>query len=241
MTDKILIVEDDLAIAQGLQEALAADGYTVECVMDGRTGLERARSGSPALVILDIMLPRMSGLEVAKRLRDEGRSLPIILLTARAEEDDRVLGLFLGADDYVTKPFSVRELLARVRSVLRRTQTSGGKSPLQVFRFGNVTVDLKRQSATKGGSSIDLSAREFRLLRFLIEHAGEMLSRERLLNEVWGYDVFPTTRTVDNHIARLRKKIEDDPERPQYILTQRGAGYVFEADGTEPEGGSERP
>jgi len=227
VADKILVVEDDRAIVEGLRVALAAEGYEVECARDGRTGLDRARAGAPALLILDIMLPGMSGFEVAKKLRDEGRALPIILLTARGEEDDRVLGLELGADDYVTKPFSVRELLARVRSILRRTRSGEGKRP-HVYRFGDVTVDFKRQAVQKAGRSVELSAREFRILAYLIDHAGEMLSREQLLGEIWGYDAFPTTRTVDNHILRLRKKIEDEPESPRYILTQRGAGYVFE-------------
>jgi two-component system alkaline phosphatase synthesis response regulator PhoP len=227
VADRILVVEDDRAIVEGLRAALGAEGYEVECARDGRAGLERARAGSPALVILDIMLPGMSGFEVAKKLRDEGRTLPIILLTARGEEDDRVLGLELGADDYVTKPFSVRELLARVRSILRRARSGEGKRP-HVYRFGDVAVDLKRQAVTKAGRPVELSAREFRILAYFIDHAGEMLSREQLLGEIWGYDAFPTTRTVDNHILRLRKKIEDEPESPRYILTQRGAGYVFE-------------
>ncbi len=231
MAEKILVVEDDRAILDGLGAALAAEGYEVECVPDGRTGLDRARAGAPSLLILDIMLPGMSGFEVAKKLRDEGRALPIILLTARSEEDDRVLGLELGADDYVTKPFSVRELLARVRSILRRARPAAPEHP-QSYRFGDVSVDFRRQAVMKAGRPVELSAREFRILSYFVDHAGEMLSRERLLSEIWGYDAFPTTRTVDNHILRLRKKIEDDPESPRFIVTRRGAGYVF-----EPEGG----
>ena len=227
MAEKILVVEDDRTILDGLGAALAASGYQVECVQDGRIGLDRARAGAPALLILDIMLPGMSGFEVAKKLRDEGRALPIILLTAKNEENDRVLGLELGADDYVTKPFSVRELLARVRSILRRARPTVGKRP-HLYQFGDVSVDFKRQVVKKAGRLVELSAREFRILSYFIDHAGEMLSREQLLNEVWGYDVFPTTRTVDNHILRLRKKIEDEPESPRYLLTQRGAGYVFD-------------
>jgi two-component system alkaline phosphatase synthesis response regulator PhoP len=229
MPEKILVVEDDRAILDGLRAALAAEGYEVECVPDGRSGLDRVRAGAPSLLILDIMLPGMSGFEVAKKLRDEGRALPIILLTARSEEDDRVLGLELGADDYVTKPFSVRELLARVRSILRRTRPAT-PTHSQSYRFGDVSVDFKRQAVKKAGRAVELSAREFRILSYFIDHAGEMLSREQLLSEIWGYDAFPTTRTVDNHILRLRKKIEDDPESPRFILTQRGAGYVFEPD-----------
>jgi DNA-binding response OmpR family regulator len=227
VAEKILVVEDDRTILEGLGAALAANGYQVECVQDGRIGLDRARASAPALLILDIMLPGMSGFEVAKKLRDEGRALPIILLTAKSEENDRVLGLELGADDYVTKPFSVRELLARVRSILRRAQPTAAKRP-PLYRFGDLSVDFKRQMVKKAGQLVELSAREFRILAYFIDHAGEMLSREQLLNEVWGYDAFPTTRTVDNHILRLRKKIEDEPDSPRYLLTQRGAGYVFD-------------
>jgi two-component system alkaline phosphatase synthesis response regulator PhoP len=227
MAEKILVVEDDRAILEGLGAALRADGYEVECAQDGRAGLERARAAAPSLLILDIMLPGMSGFEVAKKLRDEGRPLPIILLTARNEEDDRVLGLELGADDYVTKPFSLRELLARVRTVLRRSQPATPKRP-DSYRFGDVSVDFKRQEVRKAGQPVELSAREFRILSYFIDHPGEMLSRGQLLTDIWGYDAFPTTRTVDNHILRLRKKIEDDPESPRFILTRRGAGYVFE-------------
>jgi DNA-binding response OmpR family regulator len=230
LAEKILVVEDDRAILEGLRTALVSEGYEVDIASDGREGLERARKGQPALLILDIMLPAMSGLEVAKKLRDDGISVPIILLTARGEEDDRVLGLELGADDYVTKPFSVRELLARVRSVLRRARPAAGRR-FEQFSFGDVSVDFKRQGVQKAGRNLELSAREFRILAYFIEHAGEMLSREQLLNEIWGYDVFPTTRTVDNHIARLRKKIEDEPDVPRYILTMRGAGYLFEPSG----------
>jgi len=226
VAEKILVVEDDLTIAAGLQQAFVAAGYEVECVADGPTGLERALAGKPALLLLDIMLPGMSGFEITKKLRDQGRRLPIILLTARGEEDDRVLGLELGADDYITKPFSLRELVARVRSVLRRSQ-AGGKQP-ELYRFGNVTVDFKRQEVSKGGRPVELSAREFRILAYFIAHAGTLLSREQLLNDIWGYEIFPTTRTVDNHIARLRKKVEDEPETPRYIRTARGAGYLFE-------------
>jgi two-component system alkaline phosphatase synthesis response regulator PhoP len=227
VAERILLVEDDRAIQDGLRAALTAEGYEVECAQDGRTGLTRARAAAPALLILDVMLPGMSGFEVAKKLRDEGFATPILLLTARSEEDDRVLGLELGADDYVTKPFSLRELLARVRSMLRRTRPSPAKRS-QPFEFGDVSVDFKRQAVTKAGRPVELSAREYRILAYFIDHAGEMLSREQLLREIWGYDAFPTTRTVDNHILRLRKKIEDTPESPRHILTQRGAGYVFE-------------
>jgi DNA-binding response OmpR family regulator len=230
MSDRILVVEDDPNIVAGLRSALTSEGYTVEVATDGRGGYEHALAGDLALVVLDIMLPGMSGLEITKKLRDAGRATPIILLTARGEENDRVLGLELGADDYLTKPFSVRELLARIKTVLRRSR--GGRAPSRAqFAFGGVVVDFLRQRATKDGRDLELSAREFRILAYFIEHEGEMLSREQLLNEIWGYDVYPTTRTVDNHIARLRKKVEDEPDTPRFIKTQRGAGYVFETEG----------
>ncbi len=228
MTSRILVVEDDPSLVQGLRSALEGEGYVVDTATDGKKGFECARDGDHALLVLDVMLPGMSGLEIAKRLRDSGRTTPIILLTARGDENDRVLGLELGADDYVTKPFSVRELLARIKAVLKRAPVAGKAPVREMFRFGDIEVDFKRQRVTKGGHDLELSTREFRILAYFIEHRGEMLSREQLLNEIWGYDVFPTTRTVDNHIARLRKKIEDEPDAPRWILTQRGAGYVFE-------------
>jgi len=228
MAERILIIEDDATIRDGLRTALVAEGYEVETASDGRSGWEAVQKGHATLLVLDVMLPGMSGLEIAKRLRDAGSTTPIILLTARNEENDRVLGLELGADDYVTKPFSVRELLARVRSILRRSQVGVRPARRGTTRYGDLEVDFKRQSVAKSGRPLDLSAREFRLLAYFIEHQGEMLSREQLLNDIWGYEVFPTTRTVDNHIARLRKKIEDDPEVPRYIHTQRGAGYLFD-------------
>ena len=234
MPEKVLVVEDDRAIVEGLTTALRAEGYDVESAMDGRRGFEQATSSNANLLILDVMLPGMSGLEILKKLRDNGSTLPIILLTAKGEEDDRVLGLELGADDYVTKPFSVRELMARVRSALRRAQLRARTSQ-KSYAFGNVVVDFRRQGVKKDGRAVEISAREFRILAYFIEHAGEMLTRERLLNDIWGYDVFPTTRTVDNHIARLRKKIEDEPDSPRYVKTVRGAGYVFEPDSGDEE------
>ena len=227
MNERVLVVEDDPSLVEGLRTALAAEGYVVETATDGKRGFDRALQGDLALIVLDVMLPGMSGFEIAKRLRDAGRTVPIILLTARGDEMDRVLGLELGADDYVTKPFSIRELLARIKVVLRRAPGGRVVRP-ENFRFGDVEVDFKRQRVTKRGQDLELSAREFKILAYFIEHQGEMLSREQLLNEIWGYDVFPTTRTVDNHIARLRKKVEDEPDAPRFILTQRGAGYVFE-------------
>ena len=226
-THRILVVEDDASILEGLQAALEADGYEVETAADGIRGWEKAQKADLSLLVLDLMLPGMSGLEIAKKLRDAGSRVPIIMLTAKGDEEDRVLGLELGADDYLTKPFSVRELQARIRSVLRRSGGEATGKP-DIFRFGNVEVDFWRQRLRKAGEAVDVSAREFRLLAYLIEHRGTMVTREQLLNDIWGYDIYPTTRTVDNHIARLRKKVEDEPEKPQWIQTVRGAGYLFE-------------
>ena len=225
----ILVVEDDASILEGLRTALEAEGYTVRTAADGTHGWQEAQKPGLSLLVLDLMLPGMSGLEIAKRLRDGGSGMPIIMLTAKGDEDDRVLGLELGADDYLTKPFSVRELQARIRSVLRRSAGEETSTP-DVFRFGNVEVDFRRQRLRRGGEAVEISAREFRLLRYLIEHRGTMVSREQLLNDIWGYEVYPTTRTVDNHIARLRKKVEDEPDKPRWIQTVRGAGYLFEVD-----------
>jgi len=230
VSERILVVEDDARIVEGLRESLAADGYRVDVATDGRRGYEAAQADDLALIVLDIMLPGMSGLEILKKLRDGGRTTPVILLTARGEESDRVLGLELGADDYLGKPFSVRELLARIKTILRRSGGGSSAPARTTFQFGDVMVDFKRQRVTKRGADLDLSAREFRILAYFIEHPGEMLSREKLLNDIWGYEVYPTTRTVDNHIARLRKKIEDEPDNPRWIKTQRGAGYIFETD-----------
>ena len=229
---RILVIEDDASILEGLVAALTSEGYAVDTASDGTQGWQKAQSAQAELLVLDLMLPGMSGLEIAKKLRDTGSRVPIIMLTAKGDEDDRVLGLELGADDYMTKPFSVRELLARIRSVLRRSGGEESRSPA-LFHFGAIEVDFRRQRVRKGGEILEISAREFRLLAYLIEHRGEMLSREQLLNDIWGYDVYPTTRTVDNHIARLRKKVEEEPENPRWIQTVRGAGYLFETDPDE--------
>jgi DNA-binding response OmpR family regulator len=209
----------------GLKDNFEFEGYEVLTAADGAAGLERARTHKPDLVILDIMLPRYSGLEVCKTLRGEGFSAPIIMLTARGQEIDKVVGLELGADDYVTKPFSIRELLARVRAILRRSE--GGKKRLSRYRFSDVELDFEIYQAKKGGAALDLSPREFELLRYLIERKGETVSRDRLLEDVWGYESYPSTRTVDTHIAKLRAKIGDSGSEPRYILTIHGVGYKF--------------
>jgi two-component system alkaline phosphatase synthesis response regulator PhoP len=222
---KILIVEDEPDMVLGLKDNFEFEGYEVLTAADGAAGLERARTHKPDLVILDIMLPRYSGLEVCKTLRGEGFSAPIIMLTARGQEIDKVVGLELGADDYVTKPFSIRELLARVRAILRRSE--GGKKRLSRYRFSDVELDFEIYQAKKGGEALDLSPREFELLRYLIERKGETVSRDRLLEDVWGYESYPSTRTVDTHIAKLRAKIGDSGSEPRYILTIHGVGYKF--------------
>lgn len=226
---KILIVEDDAAIVLGLEGALQDEGYETYVARTGGEGLRLAKERQPDLLILDLMLPGMSGLEICKRLRDEGAKTPVIMLTSKSEENDKVLGLELGADDYVTKPFSLRELLARVRAHLRRegTATAAAVVP-EKYSFDEVVVDFKRHEVYKAGKLQELTNREFRLLEYFIQHPGELITRDRLLDDIWGYDVYPTTRTVDNHILRLRKHIEPDPENPRYIKTVRGAGYLFE-------------
>jgi DNA-binding response OmpR family regulator len=222
---KILVVEDEPAMVAGLRDNFEFEGYEVITARDGIEGLERALDESPDLVVLDVMMPRMSGLEVCKQLRAKRASLPIIMLTARGQEVDKVVGLELGADDYVTKPFSIRELLARVKSVLRRTAVL--PKDKDQHSFADVEVDLRRCRVLRSGKALDISAKEFDLLKYFICHSGETLSRDRLLEDVWGYENYPTTRTVDTHLVRLRQKLEPDPDQPQYFLTVHGTGYRF--------------
>jgi DNA-binding response OmpR family regulator len=222
---KILVVEDEPAMVAGLRDNFEFEGYEVITARDGIEGLERALDESPDLVVLDVMMPRMSGLEVCKQLRAKRASLPIIMLTARGQEVDKVVGLELGADDYVTKPFSIRELLARVKSVLRRTAVL--PKDKEQHSFADVEVDLRRCRVLRSGKALDISSKEFDLLKYFICHSGETLSRDRLLEDVWGYENYPTTRTVDTHLVRLRQKLEPDPDQPQYFLTVHGTGYRF--------------
>jgi DNA-binding response OmpR family regulator len=222
---KILIVEDEPNMVAGLRDNFEFEGHQVISAPDGVAGLERALSESPDLVILDVMMPRMSGLDVCKQLKAKRPGVPIIMLTARGQEVDKVLGLELGADDYVTKPFSIRELLARVKAVLRRAQ--GPAKDSERFAFGEVEVNVRSCQVSRKGKAVDFSSKEFDLLKFFLNHPGETLSRDRLLEEVWGYDRFPTTRTVDAHIVRLRQKVEPKPEDPRFILTVHGTGYKF--------------
>jgi DNA-binding response OmpR family regulator len=223
---RVLVVEDDEAMAVALRDGFTYEGHEVTVARDGEAGLEHARKDVPDIMILDVMLPKMTGLEVCKVLRGEESELPIIMLTARGQEIDKVLGLKLGADDYVTKPFSFMELMARVEAVLRRSQPGSG-TPSAIHEFGDVIVDVDRHEASKGGDQLELTPREFRLLGYFLSHQGEVVSREELLDAVWGYDTIPFTRTVDTHIAKLRKKIEDDPADPEHLITVHRLGYKF--------------
>ena len=222
---KVLVVEDDEAMAVALRDGFEYEGYEVALARDGAEGMEMSTTGSPDLIILDVMLPKVTGLDICKRLRSEGATVPIIMLTARGQEVDKVLGLKLGADDYVTKPFSFMELMARVEAVLRRT--AGGRDEIDTYEFGEVSVNFKTHEATRAGEPIRLSAREFQLLRFFIERRGEVVTREQLLDGVWGYENMPFTRTVDMHIAKLRKKIEESPHEPRFLVTVHRVGYKF--------------
>jgi DNA-binding response OmpR family regulator len=222
---KILIIEDEPNMVSGLRDNFEFEGYEVAAAYDGAEGLERALKDSPDLVLLDVMMPKMSGLDVCKQLKIKRPGIPIIMLTARGQEVDKVVGLELGADDYVTKPFSIRELIARTKAVLRRSSKSNNQG--DAFGFSDVSIDMKSCRVTRRGKPIEVSAKEFELLKYFIFHSGETLSRERLLSEVWGYEHFPTTRTVDAHIVRLRQKLEPSPEQPHFFLTVHGIGYKF--------------
>jgi two-component system alkaline phosphatase synthesis response regulator PhoP len=222
---KILIVEDEPNMVSGLRDNFEFEGYEVITAADGVAGLERALNDSPDLVILDVMMPRMSGLDVCKQLKSKRPSVPIIMLTARGQEVDKVVGLELGADDYVTKPFSIRELLARVKAVLRRAQPV--PKDKERYSFGDIEVDLRACQVMRKGKQLDMSSKEFELLKYFLCHSGEAISRDRLLEAVWGYDRFPTTRTVDAHIVRLRQKLEPKPDEPHFFLTVHGTGYKF--------------
>ena len=222
---KVLVVEDDSAILRGLKDNLEAEAYEVLTAMDGQTAYRMMVDEKPDLVILDLMIPKLSGYEVCRRVRADGIATPIIMLTARGEEADRVLGLDLGADDYVTKPFSVRELLARVRALLRRAYPPNDLP--ENLRFGDVVVDFKRYVTSKGAGKLEMTPKEFGVLRFLAARAGEVVRRDELLDEVWGYEAEVTTRTVDNHVAALRAKIEDKASEPRYLITVHGVGYKF--------------
>jgi two-component system alkaline phosphatase synthesis response regulator PhoP len=228
MSHRILLVEDEPGLLMTLSDRLRGEGHQVDEAEDGMEGLEKALTGAYDLVILDVMLPRKNGFDVCRALRESGKTMPILMLTARGQVMDKVMGLQLGADDYLTKPFDMMELVARVGALLRRAEPRVA-SDTDSFEFGNVRVDFRRGEATRAGKRVTLSAREFQLVRYLIDRRGEIVSREQLLQDVWGYNALPETRTVDVHMAWLRRKLEDNPRCPEYFLTVRGMGYKFAA------------
>jgi DNA-binding response OmpR family regulator len=224
--EKLLIIEDDKAILAGLERNLRYEGFDVLTASDGEKGLEMAFGGNHDLIILDVMLPRVSGFEICRLLKQNKIETPVIILSAKGQEADKIKGLNLGADDYISKPFSVKELVARVNAVLRRKRRDENK--YEEFSFGNIMVDFRGQSVKHKNKRINMSAREFKLLKFLIENEGKVLDRNTILNRVWGYDYYGTARTVDNFINRLRRKVEDDPNNPRFVITVFGVGYKFE-------------
>ena len=225
--ERLLIVEDEVALAEGLRDNFEIEGYEVLLAHDGEAGLSLAKSERPDIIILDVMMPKMSGFDVCKELRGSGDQTPIIMLTARTEEVDRILGLELGADDYVAKPFSMRELVARVKAVLRRQPGKKSKN-IKIEDIGKIRIDFDHYLAyDRDGNQIDMTFKEFEILKFFQQNKEKTVSRDELLDKVWGYEIYPTSRTVDNHIVKLRKKIEQDPEHPKHILTVYGIGYKF--------------
>lgn len=223
---KVLLVEDEAGLILTLTDRLEAEGFTVKSAADGESGLALALAESFDLIILDVMLPRKNGYDVCRDLRRQSIETPVLMLTAKGETIDKVLGLKLGADDYLTKPFEVIELLARIEALLRRAPRAA-RHAADIFNFGDVAIDFKRAEVVKNSRPVELSAMEFKLLQFLIENRGAVHSRNQLLDEVWGYDSMPSTRTVDVHVAWLRQKLEDNPKYPQFIQTVHGLGYKF--------------
>ena len=221
----VLIIEDDISILDGLKDNLEFEGYRVITETNGKRGLQLALEKEVGLLLLDIMLPGLSGYEICRKVKKEKPRLPVIILTARGSEMDKVSGLDTGADDYITKPFSLPELLARIRAAFRRT--SDEPVVPEYFEFGNVRLDFIKLQAFAGSKEVSLSAREFAIMEHFIRHEGKAIHRHDLLNEVWGYEAMPTTRTVDNFILDLRKKLEEDPSKPRHILSVRGVGYRF--------------
>jgi two-component system, OmpR family, alkaline phosphatase synthesis response regulator PhoP len=222
---RLLLIEDEPGLVLTLRDRLSREGYAIETSSDGESGLERAAREPFDLVLLDVMLPRLNGFDVLRELRKRGAEMPVIMLTAKGQVVDKVVGLKLGADDYVTKPFEMVELLARIEAKLRRAPAVA--HPSEGYQFDDVRIDFRRAEVTRNGAPLELSAREFQLLKYFIEHRGATLTREELLNEVWGYNSMPSTRTVDVHVAWLRQKIEPNSRHPQYILTVHGMGYKF--------------
>ena len=229
----IVVVEDEPAIAMALKDELEFEGYAVHLAEDGRAGLKLIESRSPDLVVLDLMLPGLNGFEICKRLRERRSSVPIIMLTARNERSDKIRGLDLGADDYITKPFHLAEVMARVRAVLRRYRDSSSGSASRQLCAGELRMDLKRHEVRVRNRTVDLTPKEFQLLELLLSRKGETISRDEFLNAVWGDEVHVTHRTVDTHLGSLRKKIEPDPERPTYIVSVRGVGYKLDENPTD--------
>ena len=224
---RLLLIEDERGLVRTLTDRLTAEGYAVAWAADGEAGLARAQAEPFDLILLDVMLPGLSGFDVCRTLRQRGIATPVMMLTARGQTTDKVVGLKSGADDYLAKPFEMIELLARIEDLLRRADGATAPGPSHAYRFGDVRVDFRQAEVQRAGQTVELSAREFHLLRYFIEHRKAALSREELLGEVWGYDEPPVTRTVDVHVAGLRQKLEPNPHRPQYILTVHGIGYRF--------------
>ncbi len=227
MTPRILIVEDEPNMRLGLTDNLEFEGYEIETASDGKDGLNKILDNEYNLVLLDVMLPQMSGFDVCKAVRKAGKTTPIIMLTAKGEEIDKVVGLELGADDYITKPFSLRELIARVKAVLRRADTSVTTAPKDDIRIGRLNINFSNYTSFEGKKEVQLSHKEYEILNYLFKHRNSTVSRDDLLTNIWGYDESPTTRTVDNFILRLRQKIETDHENPKIIITVHGIGYKF--------------
>ena len=221
---RVLIVEDELPILMGLKDNLEMEGYEVATATDGEQALALIRRFKPDLIVLDIMLPRKDGFEVLREIREEKLDVGVIILSAKKAETDKVYGLDIGADDYVTKPFSVMEFVARVKAVLRRR---GVPSPIKRYSFGDVVIDFENYEAYKGGEKVELSPREFKILRLFVENRGRVISRNEILNRVWGYESCPTTRTVDNYVVKIRRAIEDDPRHPKWLISVRSVGYKF--------------
>ena len=226
---RLLLVEDEPGLQLALSDRLTSEGFSVETAGDGHTAIARATSSPFDVIVLDVMLPGRDGFDVAKTIRQQGIQTPILMLTARTQVVDRVVGLKLGADDYLTKPFETIELLARIEALMRRAPSGPAGLTLERYQFGDITVDVRKAEVMQKGVALDLSAKEFQLLRYFIEHRGATVSRDELLHEVWGYTNTPSTRTVDVHVAWLRQKLEPNPRVPQYILTVHGMGYKFAA------------
>jgi len=226
MKEKILIIEDEEDLVKGLKINLVDEGYEIDYALNGKEGLRKALTEKPDLILLDIMLPGMNGLEICKELRLNKMDIPILMLTAKGEEIDKVIGLEIGADDYISKPFSIRELLARVKAHLRR-ENRGGETIPGVVQLESMKIDFGHYKVIRKDDEIDLTSLEVDVLRYLISQDGKVVSRDALLDKIWGYEKYPTTRTIDNHILKLRKKIEIDPNHPRHILTVYGGGYRF--------------